>query len=137
MDRQTDTHASRGDKAVFGRNLLWIIPLSFLAGMVNGLLGAGGGIILVFMLSYLLKGRPDGQKESFALSCTAVLSFSAVSAITYRLRGTFLLKDAAPYLAPALLGGVLGAMLLQRIQIEWLKNLFAVLLIYGGIRMMR
>ena len=103
--------------------------------MTNGILGAGGGIVLVFMLSYLLRKREDGARESFALSCMAVLAFSAVSAVSYGMKRTFSFNDAAPYLFPALLGGILGAILLSHIGTGWLKRIFALLLIYGGFRM--
>ena len=120
---------------IFGVNLIWILPLAFLAGMTNGVLGAGGGIILVFMLAHLLKNREDGQKEAFALSCVAVLAFSTISTISYTSKGTVAFSDAAPYLIPALIGGLTGALILRRINTVWLKKIFAVLLIYGGIRM--
>jgi uncharacterized membrane protein YfcA len=34
-----------------------------------------------------------------------------------------------------LIGGLIGALVLHRINTVWLKKIFAVLLIYGGIRM--
>ena len=120
---------------IVGLNLLWILPLAFLSGVTNGVLGAGGGIILIFMLAHLLKGREEGSKESFAVSCVAVLSFSTISCISYTSKETFAFSDAAPYLAPAMIGGLLGALILHKINTVWLKKIFAVLLVYGGIRM--
>jgi len=120
---------------IFGANLFYILPLAFLSGMTNGVLGAGGGIILVFMLAHLLKNREEGAKEAFAVSCVAVLAFSTVSCLSYTGKGTFGFLDAAPYLLPALIGGLIGALVLHRINTIWLKKIFAVLLIYGGIRM--
>ena len=116
-------------------NLLWILPLAFLSGMTNGVLGAGGGIILVFMLAHLLKGRANGSKEAFAISCVAVLAFSMMSCISYTVKGTVSFDDAKIYLLPALIGGLIGALVLHRINTALLKKIFAVLLIYGGIRM--
>ena len=112
-----------------------MLPLAFLSGLTNGVLGAGGGIVLIFMLAFLLKAREEGAKEAFAISCVAVLAFSAISCISYTRKGTFDFFDAAPYLFPALLGGLIGALVLHRINTVWLKKIFAVLLIYGGIRM--
>ena len=121
---------------IFGKNLFWILPLSFLAGVTNGILGAGGGILLVFMLSFLLREREDGARAAFALSCTAVLAFSTISAVSYSVKRTFSFEDAVPYLLPALIGGVLGALFLRTIRIRWLQRIFAVFLIIGGIRML-
>ena len=118
----------------FGK-LLWIFPLSFLSGMTNGVLGAGGGIILIFMLAHLFKGRKEGSKGAFAVSCVAVLAFSAISCISYTGKGTVSFEDAAPYFLPAVIGGLIGALILHRINTVWLKKIFAILLIYGGIRM--
>ena len=120
---------------IFSKNLLWIVPLAFLSGMTNGVLGAGGGIILIFMLAHLLKNREEGAKEAFVVSCVAVLSFSAISCLSYTSQQTATFEDAAPYLFPALIGGAFGALVLHKINTEWLKKIFAVLLIYGGIRM--
>lgn len=120
---------------IFGWRLLYILPLAFLAGMTNGVLGAGGGIVLIFLLAHLLKNREEGAKEAFAASCVAVLAFSTVSTVSYTVKGTFVFEDAAPYLLPALIGGLAGALVLHRINTVWLKKIFAVLLVYGGIRM--
>ena len=110
--------------------------LAFLAGVTNGLLGAGGGIVLIFMLSRLLRGQAEATKTAFAVSCIAVFFYSGVSASVYAVRGALSFEASAPYLVPALLGGVVGALILQRIRPLLLKRLFALLLVYGGIRMM-
>ena len=110
--------------------------LSFLAGVTNGLLGAGGGIILIFMLTRYLRAQGENEKYAYALSCIAVFCFSGVSAAIYAYRGNLSFQSAAPYLLPALAGGILGAMILRRINPVFLKKLFALLLIYGGIRML-
>ena len=52
---------------------------AFLAGGLNGLLGTGGGMVLVFALGGLLgKGR---GKEVFVLSSFGILVFSLVSSL--------------------------------------------------------
>ena len=120
---------------LFSSKALYIALLAFLSGVTNGVLGAGGGIILIFLLAHLFKGEENGTKASFAVSCTAVLALSAISTISYTGKGTISFADAAPYLLPALVGGLIGALVLQRINTLLLKRIFAVLLIYGGIRM--
>ncbi len=110
-----------------------LLGLSFLSGCVNGLFGSGGGIVLIYMLRFLFP--KESEKMSFAVSCVTVFFFSAVSATIYATHGTLSFSQAAPYLFPALVGGVFGALLLRVIRTSFLKTLFAFLLIYGGIRM--
>ena len=51
-----------------------------LSGVDNGLLGTGGGIIFVYMLSLLTDNDP---KDNFATTLCATLPISAVSAFIY------------------------------------------------------
>ncbi len=113
-----------------------VLALSFLAGVTNGLLGAGGGIILIFMLTHYLARRNENEKYAYALSCIAVFCFSGVSAAVYAFRGNLSFSAASPYLLPALFGGIAGALILRRISPIFLKKLFALLLVYGGVRML-
>lgn len=110
-----------------------LLGLSFFSGVVNGLFGSGGGIVLIYMLRFLFP--KESEKMGFAMSCVTVFFFSAVSATIYATHGTLSFSMAAPYLFPALVGGVFGALLLRVIRTSFLKTLFAFLLIYGGIRM--
>ena len=118
------------------RGILPILLLSFLAGVTNGMLGAGGGIILIFMLTKQLIARGSNEKYAYALSCIAVFCFSGVSAAVYAARGNLSFRAASPYLLPALVGGMAGALILRRISFSFLKKLFALLLVYGGVRML-
>lgn len=97
------------------------------AGIVNGFLGTGGGILLVFALS-LAEIDP---RDRFATVIAVILPLSAVSVCFYS--GSARFSDAAPYLLPGMLGGVCGAMLLDRLDIRWVKKLFAAMVIWAGI----
>lgn len=114
------------------RDTILLILGGFAAGTINGLLGAGGGIITVFLFEYLL-GR-EAARDSFAMTTAAVLSFSIVSVIMYCLRGHFDMQASAPYFLPAIAGGVAGACLLGKINTGLLRLIFAGLLIYCGIK---
>jgi len=104
------------------------------AGLVNGFIGTGGGIILVFILSRVMGS--DKTKDTFATVIDAILPMSAVSAFTYYTAGNLPLGEAAVYIAPAAIGGVIGAFLLDKISTKWLKVIFSVLVIYAGYRML-
>ena len=102
-----------------------------LAGAVNGFFGGGGGMILV----PLLAGWCGlGQRKAFATSVAIILPMCALSAAIYLFRGGVDLWMALPYLVGGLLGGLLGGRLFRRMNMVWLRRLFALLLLYGGVR---
>ena len=117
------------------KTLSLIIGGGLLAGTVNGLLGTGGGIILVFLLAYLLKGQNADSRDVYANVIAVVLPLSAVSLILYLVRGMVESVGFGMYVVPAIIGGVLGGLLLQRINTTLLKKAFAILVIYSGVSM--
>lgn len=114
-------------------SLFFLALAAFLAGTLNGLLGTGGGMILLFAFAFLLR---DGQaKEGFALSSIAVLSFCLVSVVFYGKGGSIDYALLPRFALPALAGGVLGAWLLRHIGTGLLRKLFALLLLWSGLKM--
>ena len=103
------------------------------AGFLNGLLGAGGGIILYFTLGALY-GR--GAKENLILSSTAVMFFCLVSLFFYRGNAALTVGDILRVGIPAAAGGLIGALLLRRIPARTMKRIFSVVIIIGGILML-
>lgn len=102
-----------------------------LAGAVNGFFGGGGGMVLVPMLA----GRCGlSQREAFATSVAVILPLCVLSAGVYWFRGGLDLGTALPYLIGGLAGGVMGGKLFRRLSVVWLRRLFALLLLYGGVR---
>ena len=103
------------------------------AGLVNGFFGGGGGMVLV----PLLAGWCGlGQRKAFATSVAIILPMCALSAAIYLFRGGVDLWMALPYLVGGLLGGLLGGRLFRRMNMVWLRRLFALLLLYGGVKAM-
>lgn len=110
----------------------------FAAGIANGLLGAGGGIIMTFVLARVIRDENDEdskRRDVFANVILSILPISALSALIYLLRGSFSLDNFSPFLLPSVVGGSAGALLLSRINVTFLKYLFAVLVIFSGIYM--
>ena len=103
------------------------------AGFLSGLLGAGGGIILYFILGALY-GR--GAKENLILSSTAVMFFCVVSLFFYKGNSALGISDILRVGIPAAIGGCLGAFLLTKISSDKLKQLFAVVITMSGILML-
>ena len=102
------------------------------AGFLSGLIGAGGGIVLFFILGSLY-GKD--AKQNLALSSSAVMLFCIVSLFFYK--GLSLDAEKLLRLAiPAALGGALGASLLKKLSTNTAKRLFAVVVTVSGIIML-
>lgn len=116
------------------KSKLFIPIMGLLAGLANGLLGAGGGVLAV----YAIKGQiPDiEERDVFANALCVMLPISAVSAIGYAIAGELQTDGLGAYALPAILGGVCGGILLERINARTLKKLFAAIVIYSGIALM-
>ncbi len=115
--------------------LILIVAGGVAAGFINGMLGTGGGIVLVFLLGYLLTDkRGYSPRDVFATVIAAVIPMSVVSAYMYLKDGSVAFADALPYILPGILGGVSGAYLLDKINLKLLKKLFAVMVIYAGVK---
>ncbi|MBQ2704458.1 MAG: sulfite exporter TauE/SafE family protein [Clostridia bacterium] len=120
---------------IFGDNVkekLKNIGGGVIIGVVNGLLGAGGGMLAV----PLLKKSGLEQKEAHATSIAVILPLSVISAATYLLNGSVTLSDSIPYLLPGAIGAVIGAVLLGKISDKWLRRVFGVFMIWAGIRLL-
>ena len=101
------------------------------AGLLNGFFGGGGGVVLVPLLT-----RRCGltQRRAFATSVAIILPLCALSALLYYWQGQLDLAAALPYLLGGLLGGSVGGMVFGKISPKWLRRLFALLLVWGGLR---
>lgn len=117
--------------------VLLIVFAGAAAGFISGLLGAGGGIVLIFALGAIMRNGDGCARDHFATSLFAVTVFSMVSAAMYQENGQLIPDRAAVYLLPAAAGGILGAFLLDKIDTRWLKRIFAVLVIFAGLNMLR
>jgi uncharacterized membrane protein YfcA len=111
------------------------ILLGFLAGMLNGLLGAGGGIVLVRGAESVLPRKYQDGRDIFANVLCVMLPLSAVSAIAYVLRGSVNGVDFRPFILPAVIGGVGGGMLLSVIDTRLLRLIFSALVVWSGFTM--
>ena len=101
------------------------------AGVINGLLGAGGGMILVPLLTLL--GKLEDEKI-FPTSVAIIFPICLVSlSVSPGLR-ELPWMDAWPYLLAAIPGGLLAGYLDKKIPVKWLHRALGILIIYGGVR---
>ena len=102
-----------------------------LVGVVNGLFGAGGGMLAV----PILKKIGLSQKEAHANAIAVIVPVTLVSASLYLLRGSVEFKDALYYVPTGVIGALLGTFCLKKISPLWLKRIFGVFMVYAGVRL--
>ena len=110
-----------------------LLGLGLLAGFLNGLLGAAGGIALVVGLRALFRKKPVNGHSFYATALAVMLPLSALSAWRYARGGHLPAVSPWGLILPAVLGGVLGALLLRRIKPHVLKRIFAAVVLVSGI----
>lgn len=101
-------------------------------GVVNGLLGAGGGMIAVPMLKRL----GLSQKQAHTNAIAVILPISVLSAVLYIYKGYVNLSDAYIYIPTGVVGALLGTYCLKKIPAKWLKKIFGGFMVYAGIRLL-
>lgn len=104
------------------------------AGAVNGLFGAGGGMILVPLLTLLT----DLEEERiFPASISIILPICLVSLTVTALQSGLDWRTALPYLLGSAGGGLLAGCLGHKIPAKWLHRLLGALILWGGVRYLR
>lgn len=111
----------------------YFLPLCGAAvGLINGLLGAGGGMIAVPML----KRSGLSQKNAHATAVMMIFWLSLFSAGVYLWQGRITLSAALPYLPGGVVGAIVGALLLKKIPDAWLRRIFGAFMVYTGVRLL-
>ena len=104
------------------------------AGFLNGLLGAGGGILAVLVLGKTVgRAHAVDSRDLFAGALVSMFPVTVVSLIGYAMQGAVSMENAEILVLPAIAGGVGGAFLLDRLKVETLKRIFTVIVILSGI----
>lgn len=110
---------------------LKFIIIGLLAGLANGLFGAGGGLFIVPLLIHWCKIE---ERNAFASSVAIILPISLVSAFIYFKHGYLNIFTALPYVIGGALGGFISGRFFKNINMLWLRRIFAIFILYGGFR---
>ncbi len=100
-------------------------------GFINALFGAGGGMIVVPILT---KSGLD-QRESQATAVSVILPLTVITCLIYYFRGTLDINEALRYIPLGVVGAAVGSFMLKKVPDNVLKKCFAVFLLWSGGRM--
>lgn len=114
------------------KNIAKKLFLGTVIGVVNGLFGAGGGMLAVPAMDKLNMSRKQAHANSVAL----IFPISAFSAFLYIIDGSVKFQDAWSYIPFGILGAGVGTLLLSKIPTKLLKKVFALFMIWAGVRLL-
>lgn len=100
-------------------------------GAANGLFGGGGGMIAVPAMT--LTGVPS--KKAHATAIAIILPLSLISGAVYLAKGAADPSVILPSCAGVFVGGIVGALLLKKINSRGLSLLFYALMIAAGLKL--
>ena len=100
------------------------------AGLVNGLFGAGGGMVLVPML-----GKRSGlsEQERFPASVAIIAPICIISLLLGKKQDLTVLQ-VLPYLLGSFFGGIAAGIWGKHIPTIWLHRFLGAVILWGGIK---
>ena len=101
------------------------------AGVITGLFGAGGGMILIPLLTTLIDAE---DSEIFPTSLSIILPICIISLLFSLAQKSCSLYGALPYLIGSGIGGYLSGKYGKNIPSKWLHRGLGILILWGGIR---
>lgn len=132
MNNNTKLNLNNSSTSNNKDNKILMILCGLFTGFVNGFFGGGGGMIAVPFMIYILK---EPVKKAHATAIAIIAPITLFSAITYVTRISFEWGQVALATIGIVIGGVIGAKLLNKCSNIILTLMFAGLMIYAGVRM--
>jgi len=109
-----------------------IYIVGMITGFLNGLLGAGGGLVLLLFLKRSLK-LPVHKAHATALA--VMLPLSVLSAFIYIGSADISLTILLWLVLGGMFGGYLGARILKKVKPHYLGKMLGIILIFSAARM--
>ncbi len=119
-----------------GKTVLTVVLLALTGaatGILSGFFGGGGGMLVVPALTAIMK---ISEKQAHATAIAVILPVTAVSAAVYGARGVSLGAGFPYALVGVVLGGIVGAALMNKLSNGFLSLIFYGLMIAAGIKML-
>ena len=101
------------------------------AGLVAGLVGAGGGLVLVPLLPLLTDIE---ENDLFSSSISIILPICLVCIAVTAMSVGIPFRPALPFLLGSVIGGLCAAVGGQKIPARWLHRGLGLLILWGGYR---
>lgn len=109
-----------------------IVSCGVLIGALNGLFGAGGGMIAVPVLTFLIG---LDEKHSHATAIALILPLCLISTIAYAFGGGIEEGVVLPTVIGVVAGGFIGALLLKKISNDGVSFIFYGIMLFAGLKM--
>ena len=116
---------------MFRKSIFGLAAAGGAAGAINGLFGAGGGMLLVPLLTLFSNIRDE---EIFPTSVSIILPICVISLLFRAETVMTALHIGLPYLLGSIPGGLIAVYLSGRIPVKWLHRGLGILILWGGIR---
>lgn len=114
------------------KNVLIAIGAGLTVGFVNGFLGAGGGMILVPILTLLLGLN---SKVAHSTAVFVITPICLISGITYIVKGVVDWQILLPVAIGTVIGGIVGTFLLKNLKNDVINIIFWCVMIFSGMFM--
>lgn len=101
------------------------------AGIINGLFAAGGGMILVPLLT---AATDLDENQVFPASVSIIMPICVVTLLLSTPENGLPIGTALPYLLGSIPGGLLAGFLDRKIPVKWLHRGLGILILWGGVR---
>ena len=111
---------------------MFIIFLGFIAGILTGIMGVGGGVVLVPMMVLLLSVP---QHLAQGISMLVIIPATCVAIFKLRKSKLFSFRIALFLAIGSITGSLISSNFVQQIDGALLKRIFGLIVIYSSIRM--
>jgi uncharacterized membrane protein YfcA len=132
--RKSDVSGENGSENVKRERPSFLLSAvtGLVTGLANGLFGSGGGTIAVPAMIHLLKTE---EHKAHATAISVILPLTVVSSVFYILKGHADWGLTLKVTIGGLVGGYIGARLLNKCPEKLLRRIFAVFMAAAGIKM--
>ena len=113
-------------------NILLLVGVGLFAGFINGFFGAGGGLLLVPMITFVAK---DDSKKAHATTLACVMFMCLASSIIYLVKKQLNFKLILVCLIGSLIGALIGTKLLKNLKNNIIDLVFSLVLVVAGVCM--
>lgn len=106
--------------------------IGLFTGFINGVFGSGGGTLLVPILNNILKVE---EHKSHSTALAIIIFLSTTSSVIYISKGTFDVGLTVQAAIGSIIGGIIGAKLLRKVNGKFLRIGFGIVMIIAAFRM--